>query len=301
MIFGRKDNKSSSERVEQKIRKAVDFELTIADMAKRSERRAWRVAGASLLMSFSLAAGLFYVIPHMEKREPYLVMADARSGTASLVRLWGGGEYGRITANRAVNNSNISQYVTARESYGGGRIAERDFRVVHTMSSPSVLKGYRAERSRENPEGPYMLYRDNYNIRIRISTVTMMDALPGRPPEGAVVRFQRILYEVASGNQRVLDNKVATIEFKYSPEIRFSRPEDDVVNPLRFQVTNYRVDSDRSLPAPELPIAPAHSAGGSQELLPEENPNIGQIEESLQGFVHPANKLQPQPQSQGEQ
>lgn len=297
MILRKKDNRTASEKVEQKVRKAVDFELTIADMARRSEKRAWWVAGASLLMSFSLAAGLFYVIPHMEKREPYLVMADARSGTASLVRLWEGGEYGRITANKAINNSNISQYVTARESYGGGRIAERDFRVVHTMSSPSVLKEYRVERSRENPEGPYMLYRDRYNVRVRISTITMMDAPPGKPPGGAVVRFQRILYEVASGSQQVLDNKIATIDFKYSPEIRFSRPEDDVVNPLRFQVTNYRVDNDRSLPAPELPVAPARPVSEVQGLVPEDNSDIGHVDEVGQDAARPVI----QSQSQGEQ
>ncbi|MDO5610341.1 MAG: type IV secretion system protein [Pseudomonadota bacterium] len=262
-----KRNKSS-EKIDKKIQRAADFELTVADMARRSEKRAWRVAGASLLMSFALAGGLFYVIPHMEKREPYLVMADARTGTASLVRLNEGADYSRITASQAVNISNVSQYIIARESYDGGRISERDRRVVYTMSSTPVRKGYEVERGRRDPDSLYGRYRDRYAIRVRITTITMGDALPGRPPTGAVVRFQRVLYEVATGISQVLDNKIATIEFKYSPEISFSRPEDGVVNPLRFQVTNYRIDEDRSLPTPEIPAAaaPAPVASAAPEI-----------------------------------
>lgn len=262
-----KRNKSS-EKIDKKIQRAADFELTVADMARRSEKRAWRVAGASLLMSFALAGGLFYVIPHMEKREPYLVMADARTGTASLVRLHEGGDYSRITASQAVNLSNISQYITARESYDSGRISDRDRRVVYTMSTTPVRKGYEVERGRRDPDSLYGRYRDRYTIRVRITSITMADAMPGRPPPGAVVRFQRVLYEVATGISQVLDNKIATIDFNYNPEIRFLRPEDGVVNPLRFQVTNYRIDEDRSLPTPEVPaaVAPAPVAAGAPEM-----------------------------------
>lgn len=278
-----KRNKSS-EKIDKKVQRAADFELTVADMARRSEKRAWRVAGASLLMSFVLAGGLFYVIPHMQKREPYLVMADARTGTASLVRLSEGADYSRITASKAVNLSNVSQYIIARESYDGGRISDRDRRVVYTMSSLPVRKGYEVERNRRDADSLYGRYRDRYAIRVRITSITLADAMPGKPPQGAVVRFQRVLYEVATGISKVLDNKIATIDFNYSPEIRFSRPEDGVVNPLRFQVTNYRIDEDRSLPTPEVPAAaapvaataPGMDAAALQEEAAPSTPAAGQ-------------------------
>lgn len=60
----------------ESLRKASSYEVTIADMAKRSERRAWRVAAGSLLMSLILAGGYFYLLPLHEK-VPFLVMADA--------------------------------------------------------------------------------------------------------------------------------------------------------------------------------------------------------------------------------
>ncbi|RMH90985.1 type IV secretion system protein [Lysobacter pythonis] len=246
--------KSPSEKIDQKTRKAVDFELTVADMARRSEKRAWRVAGASLLMSFALGGGLFYVIPHMEKREPYLIMADATTGTASMARLNESGAFDRMTASKAVNQSNVSQYVIARESYEpGGWISDRDNRVMYTMSSEKVRNGYMAERSRGNPNSLYNKYGGQAAVRTKILSIVLADAQPGRPPPGAVVRFQRQLYDVATGAIRPLDNKIATMEFTYRPEIGLNE-KDSVVNPLRFHVTKYRVDQDFSTSLGEFPV-----------------------------------------------
>ena len=67
-------------RVEQAIARSVDFELTVADIARRSERRAWWVATSALVVSLALIGGYFYILPLKEK-VPYLVMADAFTGT----------------------------------------------------------------------------------------------------------------------------------------------------------------------------------------------------------------------------
>ena len=72
-MFGKK---STSPKIEHAVSKAVNFEITLADMARRSERRAWLVASAAMLLSLVLAAGYLYMLPLKEK-VPYLVMADA--------------------------------------------------------------------------------------------------------------------------------------------------------------------------------------------------------------------------------
>ena len=64
--------------LQESLRKSSSYEVTIADMARRSERRAWRIAAAATLMSLMLGAGYFYFLPLKEK-VPYLVMADAYS------------------------------------------------------------------------------------------------------------------------------------------------------------------------------------------------------------------------------
>ena len=66
----------SGPAVEAAVAKAVNYEITVADLARRSERRAWWVAAASVLMSLCLAAVLAWMQP-LKREVPYLVMADA--------------------------------------------------------------------------------------------------------------------------------------------------------------------------------------------------------------------------------
>ncbi len=101
--------------LQESLKKSIDFEVTIADMARRSERRAWRVATAATVMSLILAAGYFYFLPLKEK-VPYLVMADAYTGTSTVARLREDFSKNSITTSEAINRSNVSHFVMARES-----------------------------------------------------------------------------------------------------------------------------------------------------------------------------------------
>lgn len=96
------------------LRRSNDFEVTIADIARRSERRAWLIAFGACLMSLILAAGYFYFLPLKEK-VPYLVMADAYTGTSTVARLRGNFVDHSITASEAINRSNVSHFILARE------------------------------------------------------------------------------------------------------------------------------------------------------------------------------------------
>lgn len=63
-------------RTDAVLAKSINFEVTVADLARKSERRAWIVALAAVSMSVILAGGYFYFLPLKEK-VPFLVMADA--------------------------------------------------------------------------------------------------------------------------------------------------------------------------------------------------------------------------------
>ena len=82
-MFGKKN---VTPQVENANAKAANFEVTVADMARRSEKRAWIVAFTSIVMALILAGGYFYFLPLKEK-VPYLVMADAYTGTVTVARL----------------------------------------------------------------------------------------------------------------------------------------------------------------------------------------------------------------------
>jgi type IV secretion system protein VirB8 len=236
--------KTASPKIDGAVERAVNYEITVADLARRSERRAWLVASGAMLMSLVLAGGYFYVLPLKEK-VPYLIMADAYTGNATVARLRGDFNNNSITASEAVNRANIANFIRARESYDWTQIGARDWGTVFTMAEPQVASSYRELYSTRNPAGPLQVYGKKYAIRVKILSLQLFGGDPKKGPSGATVRFQRSLFEKAAGTSRFLDSKIATLEFSYKPNLAMSE-EDRLLNPLGFRVSAYRVDNDYS-------------------------------------------------------
>ncbi|MFL9585086.1 virB8 family protein [Stenotrophomonas sp. AB1(2024)] len=247
----RKKETGNNPKVDQAVAKAVSYELTVADMARRSERRAWWVATGSLVMSLALAGGYYYMLPLKEK-VPFLVMADAYTGNATVARL--GGTYGAesITANEAINRSNVAQYVMARESFDSAVMGLRDWDLVFTMSAEPVAATQRQRYANNNPQNPVYVYGTNKAIRIKILSITPLASEGNGSFRGASVRIQRSLLDKTTGAAQFLDNKLVTLRFDYRTDLALSE-QDRILNPLAFQVTEYRVDNDyaRGVPVPD--------------------------------------------------
>lgn len=240
--------------IEGVLAKSIDFEITIADIARKSERRAWYVAIGSLLMSLILAGGYFFFLPLKEK-VPYLVMADAYTGTSTVARLRDDFAKNSITASEAINRSNTAHFVFARESYDLAILRLKDWKTVHTMAGPGVKAAYTALHADSNSASPYRLYGADKAVRVKILSIVLIGGGVGAAPKGATVRFQRSLFDKQSGATKYLDSKIATMEFVYKSNLGM-KEEDRIENPLGFQVTSYRVDSDYATPPPpaESPI-----------------------------------------------
>ncbi len=255
--------------IERAVARGVDYEVSLADHARRSERRAWRIAACATLMSLVLAGGYLLFLP-LKERVPYLVVADPYTGTASVARLVGDFHDRDVTAEEAINKSNVAQFVLARESYDAGLIGQRNWRSTLAMAGPGVAPAYIALHAETNPERPFRLYGTGRAVRVRILSIVLIGGGEGRRPSGATVRFQRSLYDRATGRSEPLDSRIATLEFTYNAELRLGE-EDRLLNPLGFRVTGYRVDQDFApLPPPERAFPPLphadleHAAARSQ-------------------------------------
>lgn len=238
-MFGKK---VSSPQIDNAVSKAVNFEITLADMARRSERRAWLVASGAIALSLILAAGYFYMLPLKEK-VPYLIMADAYTGTSSVARLTQDADHRSITTKEAVNRSNVAHFLLARESYDVALMNLRDRTTVYTMSSPDVAAAYTSLHNPKSPASPFNVYGKNKAIRVKILSISLIGGSAKAWPKGATVRFQRSLYDKQSGTSKPLDSNIATMEFTYKSNLKMEE-KYRIENPLGFQVTNYRVDRD---------------------------------------------------------
>jgi len=234
--------------LQESLRKSSQFEITIADMALRSERRAWRVSAAASILSLMLGAGYFYILPLKEK-VPFLVMADAYTGTSTVARLREDFSKSSITTSEAINRSNVAHFVLARESYDLAILRLRDWKTVYTMAGSEVSAAYSALYADSNPSSPYNLYGKGKAVRVKILSIVLIGGGKSKAPTGATVRFQRSLYEKQSGGTKYMDSKLATMEFAYKPNLSM-KEQDRIENPLGFQVTSYRVDSDYATPSP---------------------------------------------------
>ncbi len=245
-------NKAATPAIERAISNSVNFEVTLADMARRSERRAWMVATCAVLMSLILAGGYFLFLP-LKQKVPYLVMADAYTGTATVARLAGDFNKNSITSSDAINRSNVAHFVLARESYDYALIQLRDWTTVYTMSAPNVAAEYSALHSPRNDISPFNTYGQNQAIRVKILSIQLIGGNDGTMPKGATVRFQRSVFDKPSAQSKPLDSRIATLEFLYKANLSMDE-KDRIENPLGFQVTSYRVDNDYAA-APSIDVA----------------------------------------------
>lgn len=268
--------KKNSPKIDEAVARSVNFETSVADLARKSERRAWWVAFSAIGMSLILAGGYFYMLPLKEK-VPYVIMADAYTGTSTVARLSDDFLNKRITTSEAVNRSNIAHFVLARESYDSALINLRDWATVLTMSSTGVASAYQGLYSPRNDKSPYKIYGRQQAIRVKILSIVLIGGGVDSVPKGATVRFQRSVYDKQSGASHPLDNKIATIAYTYKPNLKMD-DQYRVENPLGFQVTEYRVDSDYASTPPEEVQAPASTdanAPGS-DGAPAEGASVGE-------------------------
>ncbi|CAG2092093.1 virB8 family protein [Xanthomonas arboricola] len=253
MLRKKVSEKDGSAQVGAAVQKAVNYEVSIADLARRSEKRAWMVATVSMIITVMTAGGYYYMLPLKEK-VPYLVMADAYSGTSTIAKLEANFGGRTISTSEALARSNIARFIIARESFDLSIIGQRDWNTVSAMGATNVVNEYRALHSANNPLRPLNTYGKLRAIRINILSITLIGG-KGQPYKGATVRFQRTVYDKNSTVSTLLDNKIATMGFVYQDNLEMS-DSLRVENPLGFRVTDYRVDNDYS----SLPAAPAGGA-----------------------------------------
>ncbi|CCG39330.1 VirB8/TrbF family protein [Xanthomonas citri pv. mangiferaeindicae] len=301
MLRKKVSEKDGSAQVGAAVQKAVNYEVSIADLARRSEKRAWIVATLSMLVTVMTAGGYYYMLPLKEK-VPYLVMADAYSGTSTIAKLEPNFGGRAISTSEALARSNIARFIIARESYDASNISDRDWNTVVAMATTGVLAEYRALHAANNAARPFNVYGRNRAIRISILSITLIGG-KGKPFTGATVRFQRSLYDKSSTVSTLLDNKIATMEFAYQDNLQMSE-ELRVENPLGFRVSDYRVDNDYSaLPAVPASGTPAQVPAVAP-VMPATQPGLpmtavqGAVPQGsvpLQQAVPPSGTIQQQP------
>ena len=100
--------KEKTQKVTEAVIRSKSFELSLADMVKRSEKRAWFVASVSMVLVVISGIGVALILP-LKQEVPYVVVADRDTGFSTVSRLEGDFKNNKITASEAINKSNVAQ------------------------------------------------------------------------------------------------------------------------------------------------------------------------------------------------
>ncbi len=198
--------------------------------AERQTRIAWRVAAGVGAIALLLTVTLMLLVP-LKSVQPYVLTVDRQTGSVEAAASLNDGT---LTQNEAVIQAQLAGYVIARETFDSTDLAQQ-YRRVQVMSSPSVRSAYVAQMAASNPASPLKSLNRGDTVSIEIRSVSLI-------AEGAaLVRYTATRTAEGAGTGQAT-NHVAAISFGFNG--RPLRQADRYENPLGFQVTRYRTDTE---------------------------------------------------------
>lgn len=208
------------------VDEAVTWETERLVAMRRSARTAWYVAGVACFIALAAVVAVAGLTP-LKQVTPFVIRVDNGTGIVDVVS---GMKDAPNTYATAVTRYFAARYIYAREGYSRN-LAATYYNRVGLMSDGNVARNYFTEFSPQNPQSPLKIYGNNASVTADIVSISFLDA------DLLSVRFTKT---VSKDNQpAVTTHWIATMKYRYSKSPM--KESDRLVNPLGFQVIEYRV------------------------------------------------------------
>jgi len=236
-------NDQSRKRLDTYYEDAASWNSDRLGALNASRRIAWIVASVAGAIALLEAGALLFLTP-LKTVEPYTLLVDKTTGYVQPLK-----PLDPVTTapDAALTQSYLVQYVIARESFDFATV-RTNYRRVALFSAGSARSGYLAAMQPSNPQNPFTFYSRGTAVETRVKSVSPVG------PGAALVRFDTVKTD-PNGSADPTRAWVALVRYRYS-----NAPmtlEDRFVNPLGFQIVEYRRDPETITPA--LPAFPAVS------------------------------------------
>lgn len=239
-----------AQKAEDFFAEAKTWETTRVAELEHAKTVAWRVAIGACAIAVTSSLAITFMLP-LKRTELKVVRVDNSTGIVDVVTENPGA---KTNYDEAVNKYFAKQYVRFREGYSR-QLASDYYQSVAIMSGGAEQQRYFAWFSPKNAMSPLNVYKDSARVRITIKSTTFLK------PNVALVRYTK---HVERGAEKPIPSHwAATITFTYNGA-KISE-KDAEINPLGFQVTEYRTDQDASVTdgvaaetevIPQAPVAP---------------------------------------------
>lgn len=212
------------------------WEIDRALMLERSERRAWWVAIAGLVLGLIGIAAVFVQGP-LRRVVEIPIVVDRVTGEATIQQRL---SVETIPPMEALDKHNLATFVRAREGYSW-MFLQRDFDQVARMAVPAVFSEYNRQfegvGALQKKVGAAEDWRINV-IGVRLSA----SGRSGNRGE-ATVTYDKVVRLTDRNLPEVTTRHVASIVYQYQPKV-LAKERDRLENPFGFVVTAYRSDPE---------------------------------------------------------
>lgn len=206
----------------------------------RSSRRiAWWVATGAVVVALGQAVALVVLTP-LKTVEPYTLLVDRSTGYVQALNPL---DPAKVTPDRALTQSMLVQYVIARESFDRATV-QSDYRKVGLWSAERARQTYLDLMRATNVDSPLVRYPRDAVIETRVKSVSPIGE------DSAMVRFDTVRRD-GDAVPTLPRPWVAIIRYRYSGEPMATG--DRYLNPLGFQVIEYRRDPENLEPESPMP------------------------------------------------
>jgi type IV secretion system protein VirB8 len=224
-----------------------------------SRKVAWIVALIAATIAVLEALAIVFLLP-LKTVVPLTLLVDKQTG---FVQALDPAAPQKIAPNKALTQSFLVQYVEAREGFDLATV-KNHFKKVALWSSGAAKNRYVNMVQASNPESPLSVLPRSTVIDVQVRSVSQIS------DNSAMVRFASIRRD-AGGVEQPAQNWVAVIKYRYS-----NAPMavgDRYVNPLGFEVTDYRKDAETlpfDTPGPVVPstYSPSRRLLGNSVIAP---------------------------------
>lgn len=233
--------KSNREALDAYYREAGSWASDKIASLQASRRIAWIAAFSAVAVAVAEALALVMLMP-LKTVVPYTLLVDRTTGYVQALSPL---EPSQITPDRALVQSMLVQYVIARESFDIATL-QSNYQKVGLWSAEQARDDYLNLMQASNYEAPLNRYPRSSVVETRVKSVSPL------ADQSAMVRFETIRRD-EGGQAEPPQPWVAIIQYRFSGEPMAT--EDRFLNPLGFQVLEYRRDPE-ALPQADLVAAP---------------------------------------------
>jgi type IV secretion system protein VirB8 len=212
------------------------WELDRALMLERSERRAWMVAIAGMLLGLIGIAAVFVQGP-LRRIVEIPIVVDRVTGEATIQQRL---SVETIPPMEALDKHNLATFVRAREGYSW-MFLQRDFDQVARMAVPAVFGDY--NRQFEGDAALQKKLGASEEWRIQIVGVRLSAAGRAGNKGEAQVTYDKVVRLVDRNLPEVTTRHVASVVYQYQPKV-LAKEKDRLENPFGFVVVAYRSDPE---------------------------------------------------------